>query len=762
MLMLSMNNHKLHCILLQLMQCCRQLHFAAANGRQNAVRFLVTKGASLEFPNWCGWTALMYASYYGHSEIVSYLIENKAQVNACNSRLVTPLICAARCGKTAVIEILLQNGAYIVPKVVEKTPTSQLSNKEPNMPTPVWRPPMTALMAAAQHGHHGICSMLMTYNAPIDYQNEANGYTALMLAAVNGHAKIVELLIQTGSADANIVNCRNQTAYVLSILRKRTDVENYLKSRTTRVTKEITTKSHQPPIIQAARTGNIQEVEKILRANPKPDLNVSSTDGVTPLIFASLNNHIDVVRLLLREDAKTDLQEENGWTALMHATIKRNVDIVKLLLRAGADTKIKNNKNLTVFDLATLAGLPQITRLFAPGALASQGKQPVNNDRDFKSSKSLLSKVTGKIKRGQQVNRVPVHDISLNPVEEHTPAHSEEVHKTSSIIQSFEASTQSLNGPTKPKLALAAPTYNLPDDVMAPVLPPCPTLKSFDIPKLPGVGAKQTGLGLNSSNGSNSGDNFNSSDESSSIKSFNRQNSSSSGIRRPQMQNNILYQQPDSPQSSMTSSGLSGFTSVSNYNGRGSMPNSGFKSPTNRPSLNFAKPNFPSQWQHQQPPPQHQAFSPAFQPPMPPYLRQGAKSPPLTLNDLSIRSVSSNSGDKNGDANISDFLQRLELEKYGAQFSEQEVDMIALREMDDNDLKDIGVDQTIYRKRIIDAVTPNQKHRGASNNRIPSHARFSPTPPGQPNALIPTAGFPKNQTSFASGMRGANGYPLIR
>ena len=43
------------------------------------------------------------------------------------------------------------------------------------------------------------------------------------------------------------------------------------------------------------------------------------------------------------------------------------MEVVKLLLRAGADVKIMNNKNLTVFDLATLAGLPQITRLFAPG-----------------------------------------------------------------------------------------------------------------------------------------------------------------------------------------------------------------------------------------------------------------------------------------------------------------------------------------------------------------------------------------------------------
>ena len=87
----------------------------------------------------------------------------------------------------------------------------------------------------------------------------------------------------------------------------------------------------------------------------------------------------------------------------------------------------------------------------------------------------------------------------------------------------------------------------------------------------------------------------NNSDESSSLKStFDRQNSASSGLRRPQMQSNTLYQQqhsdeqqhqqqqqqysqqtePDSPQSSMTSSG---FTSVSNYAGNGSMPNSGFR-----------------------------------------------------------------------------------------------------------------------------------------------------------------------------------------
>lgn len=40
--------------------------------------------------------------------------------------------------------------------------------------------------------------------------------------------------------------------------------------------------------------------------------------------------------------------------------------MVRVLLKAGADIKIKNSKGLAVFDLALLAGLPEITRLLVP------------------------------------------------------------------------------------------------------------------------------------------------------------------------------------------------------------------------------------------------------------------------------------------------------------------------------------------------------------------------------------------------------------
>lgn len=72
----------------------------------------------------------------------------------------------------------------------------------------------------------------------------------------------------------------------------------------------------------------------------------------------------------------------------------------------------------------------------------------------------------------------------------------------------------------------------------------------------------------------------------------------------------------------------------------------------NQPSLNFAKPSFPAQWQQQQQHHFQQAFTPSFQPPSPSYPRHGAKSPPFSLNDMSIRSVTSISSERDGNGNL--------------------------------------------------------------------------------------------------------------
>ena len=50
---------------------------------------------------------------------------------------------------------------------------------------------VTPLMAAAQHGYPKIVHLLLQYdNAATNHSNPNSGYTALMLAALNGHLEV--------------------------------------------------------------------------------------------------------------------------------------------------------------------------------------------------------------------------------------------------------------------------------------------------------------------------------------------------------------------------------------------------------------------------------------------------------------------------------------------------------------------------------------------------------------------------------------------
>ncbi|KAM8908581.1 ankyrin repeat and sterile alpha motif domain-containing protein 1B isoform 1-T1 [Spinachia spinachia] len=118
-------------------------------------------------------------------------------------------------------------------------------------------------------------------------------------------------------------------------------------------------------LLEAARTGNVAQVEKLLSGKkgilgsgsgsiPLPNLlsmwkglNVNCTDstGYTPLHHASLNGHRDVVLKLLQFEASTNLADSKGCFPLHLAAWRGDVDIVRILLRHGSSHCRVNQQN---------------------------------------------------------------------------------------------------------------------------------------------------------------------------------------------------------------------------------------------------------------------------------------------------------------------------------------------------------------------------------------------------------------------------------
>ena len=91
-----------------------------------------------------------------------------------------------------------------------------------------------------------------------------------------------------------------------------------------------------PPIIGAARDGNVALLEQLLASGADPNVRAGVNDW-TPLMHAIHKNQPGSVRVLLAHGARPDERGGTGVTALIMAAGYGYADSVKLLLGAGAN-----------------------------------------------------------------------------------------------------------------------------------------------------------------------------------------------------------------------------------------------------------------------------------------------------------------------------------------------------------------------------------------------------------------------------------------
>ena len=332
------------------------LIWASKNGHSEVVReLLIRPKINVNKANAYGDTALIWASRNGHARAVKHLIaHNDIEINQADSGGRTALYHASQDGYLEVVNLLCNHSQINVNK------------GEPEFGE-------TPLYMAAKKGHFNVVNLLLSI-AVIDVNKYTiNRETTLMVASAGGHSEILRIILAFATVDVTFETFERKTAlfYVfhkMDVLEKKRfevvelllrcpsidiahrdisdktaldyaknqnlmDIIKAFEARASYKNQGHTCCSNEvrKGLQKAAEDGDITMVKAFLLC-PGIDLNIGYEYGRTPLFMASMNNHSDVVKILL-SDSRIDVNVVvNSGNALYIASQHSHTDIVKQLL----------------------------------------------------------------------------------------------------------------------------------------------------------------------------------------------------------------------------------------------------------------------------------------------------------------------------------------------------------------------------------------------------------------------------------------------
>jgi ankyrin repeat protein len=109
----------------------------------------------------------------------------------------------------------------------------------------------------------------------------------------------------------------------------------------------------------AASKGYVDETSRLIKKGA--DIFYETDQGVTPLIFAILNNNTEVAKILIDNGSDVNKQTTLGETPLLLAVKNENEEITEALIRAGADIDYSDRFDATSLHYASVYDFLQIT-----------------------------------------------------------------------------------------------------------------------------------------------------------------------------------------------------------------------------------------------------------------------------------------------------------------------------------------------------------------------------------------------------------------
>lgn len=283
---------------------------ACLKGFSEIVQLLVVAGADIDLQD-ASHTPLTAACENGHLKVVAILTKEGADVNLCDGNQ-TPLTAACYRGNFSIVQMLIQmkvqadKGNALCALKTETCSRQDVNEVEEFSKTE----------ANINLGYEGETKLV---KATVDINKRDKKKTPLTAACYNGHANIVQLLIESG-ADINL----HDVSYV--------------------------------PLTAACKYGHLSVVKLLINANADVNKNYRWN---TPLRTACFEGHLSIVEELIRANANIN-QMDAAKTPLGIACLKGHLNIVKELIKEGANINLKgadspmmlarNNGHLSVVE----------------------------------------------------------------------------------------------------------------------------------------------------------------------------------------------------------------------------------------------------------------------------------------------------------------------------------------------------------------------------------------------------------------------------
>jgi uncharacterized protein len=340
---------------------------------RSGVRALLKQHADVNAPQADGMTALHWAAYHDDRDIAALLLQAGGNANAANRYGVTPLSLACTNGSAAMVGLLLKAGA------------------DPNTTLPGGETP---LMTAARTGSLETVKALLSRGVAVDAKDENRGQTALMWAAAEGHAAVVQELI-AAKADFRTRLPSGFTPLLFAVREGRLPVVRVLLEAGADVNETIPVDGAKrrgyggrlpaagtSALLLAVMNAHFELASELLDAGANPNLDLTGYTVLHAITAvrkpgvgdndpapegSGRTNSIELVKKLVAKGANLNPRvtkrvnlnntraNELGATPFFLAALTADAELIKTLAALGADTRLTNVENST--PLMAAAGL---------------------------------------------------------------------------------------------------------------------------------------------------------------------------------------------------------------------------------------------------------------------------------------------------------------------------------------------------------------------------------------------------------------------